>query len=74
MIRIAELHSDTNVNSHTVRKIIYIIIILLNLIDIEMLFAVRFATKRENQYLNRCCDINKENVQIKLIIYYNKFI
>jgi hypothetical protein len=36
---------------------------LLMLIVIEMLFAVRFATQRENHYKNRCSDINKENVQ-----------
>jgi hypothetical protein len=38
-------------------------------ITIEMLFEVRFAPQRENEYQNRCCDINKENVRMQLFIY-----
>jgi hypothetical protein len=62
MIRIAEIHSDTNGNSHTVRCVLSIIMSFLMPIVIEMLFAVRFASQRENDYYNRCSDINKENV------------
>jgi hypothetical protein len=59
MIRIAKLHSNTNGNSHTVKRVLCIIMSLPKLIVIEMLFAFRFATKRENHYENQCCDINK---------------
>jgi hypothetical protein len=69
MIRIAKLHSNTNGNSHTVKSVLFIIMSLHKLIVIEMLFAVRFETKRENRYKNQCCDINKYNVQVKLIFY-----
>jgi hypothetical protein len=48
MIRIAKLHSKTNGNSRTVRSVSCIILTFLMLIVIEMLFAVRFASKREN--------------------------
>jgi hypothetical protein len=29
----------------------------------------RLASQQENLYKNRCCDINKENVQMKHFIY-----
>jgi hypothetical protein len=69
MIRIPKLHSNTNGNSHTVIRVLFIIMSLYMLIDIEMLFAVSFATQRENHYENRCCEINKENVHMKHFIY-----
>jgi hypothetical protein len=50
MIRIAKLHSNTNKNSHKVRSVYCIIMNLLMAIVIEMLFAVRFASQRENHY------------------------
>jgi hypothetical protein len=73
MIRIAKLHSITNGNSHIVRSVLCIIISLLMLIVIEMLNAVRFVTQRENHSYNRCCYINKENVQMKLFENFKKF-
>jgi hypothetical protein len=69
MIRIAKLHSNTNGNSHTVRCVHCIIEILLMLIAMEMLFASHFVSQRENHYLKRLCDVNKEYVQMKLFIY-----
>jgi hypothetical protein len=45
MLRIAELHSNTYGNSHTVRSVHFIIEILLTLIAIEMLFAIRFVSQ-----------------------------
>jgi hypothetical protein len=69
MIRIAKFHSTTNANSHRVRSVDCIIESLLMLIAMEMLFAIRFVSQRENHYLKRCCDVNKENVQRKLFIY-----
>jgi hypothetical protein len=44
------LHSNTNGNSLTVRSLLCIIMSLLMLIVFEMLFAVRFASQRENHY------------------------
>jgi hypothetical protein len=49
MIRIAELHSSTNGNNHTVRSALCIIMSLQMLIIIEILIAVRFDSHRENQ-------------------------
>jgi accessory gene regulator protein AgrB len=69
MIRITKLHSTTNGNSHTVSSVLCIIMSLLMLIFIDIYFEMLFASKRENRYLNRSCDINKENVQMKLFIY-----
>jgi hypothetical protein len=59
MIRIAEIHLDTNGNAHSVRSVLCIIMSSLMPIDIETLFAMRFASQRETDYLNRCSDINK---------------
>jgi hypothetical protein len=42
MIGIAKLHSNTNGKSHTVRRVISIIMSIV----IEMLFAMRFASQR----------------------------
>jgi hypothetical protein len=50
MIRIAKLHSNTNGNSQTVRRVHCIIESLLMLIAIEMLFAIRFVSQEENHY------------------------
>jgi hypothetical protein len=69
MITIAKLHSSTNGNSHTVRSVLFNIMSLYMVIDIEMLFAFSFATLQENHYENSCCEINKENVQKKHFIY-----
>jgi hypothetical protein len=46
----AELHSNTNGNSHTVRGVLCIIMRLLMLIVIEMLYAVCIASQRDNPY------------------------
>jgi hypothetical protein len=48
MIRIAEIHWDTNGNPHTVRSVLCIIMSFLMPIIIEMLFDMRFASQREN--------------------------
>jgi hypothetical protein len=69
MIRIEKLHMNTNGNYHTIGSVHCIIMSFLMLIVIEMLFVVRFASQRENPYEIRCCDINKENVQMKHYFY-----
>jgi hypothetical protein len=50
MTRIAKLHSNSDGNSHTVRSVHCIVEILLMLIAIELLFAIRFVSQRENHY------------------------
>jgi hypothetical protein len=49
MIRIAELHPNT-MEILIVRNVLGIIESLLMLIAIEMLFAIRFFSQRENHY------------------------
>jgi hypothetical protein len=50
MIRIAEIYSDKNGNYHRGRIVLCIIMSFLMPMDIEMLFAVRFASELENVY------------------------
>jgi hypothetical protein len=50
MLKIAKLLSNTNGNSHTVISVLCITMSLLMLNVIEMLFAERFASQRENLY------------------------
>jgi hypothetical protein len=50
MIRIAEIHSDTYGNSHTVRSVLCIIMNFVKTIVTEMLFDMRFVSQRENDY------------------------
>jgi hypothetical protein len=69
MLRIAKLHSNTNGNSHTVDNVICIIMSLRMAIVFEMLLFRRFSSQPENHYYNRCCEINKEKLQVKLITY-----
>jgi hypothetical protein len=50
MIRIAEIHSNINVNSHTVSSVPCITMNLVMLNVIEMMVAEPFASQRENPY------------------------
>jgi hypothetical protein len=50
MIRIAEIHSDTNGNSLTVRSVLCMIMSSLIPNVIEIVFAVLFASQRETNY------------------------
>jgi hypothetical protein len=50
MIRIGKLHSNTNRNSHTVTSVLSITMSLLMLNVIDMMFAKRFVSQRENHY------------------------
>jgi hypothetical protein len=69
MITMAKLHSNTNGNSNRFRGVLCIIMSVLMLMINEMLFAVRIVSQRDNTYKNRCCNNNKENVQMKHFIY-----
>jgi hypothetical protein len=50
MIRIAEIHLDTNGNAYSFRRVHLIIMSSLIPIIVEMLFAVRFASQRDSDY------------------------
>jgi hypothetical protein len=50
MIRIGEIYSDTYGNYHRGIIVLCIIMSFLMPVDIEMLFAVRFASQLENNY------------------------
>jgi hypothetical protein len=50
MVSVAEIHSDRNGNSHTVRSVLCIIMSFVMPIVNEMLFDVRFASQRYNDH------------------------
>jgi uncharacterized ParB-like nuclease family protein len=68
MLRYAKLHSNTNGNSLTVRKVLYYYEFAYVNCHRNAVFE-RLASQQENLYKNRCCDIYKENVQMNLFIY-----